>query len=461
MSNDDNTPSSPGVPHSREAEEAVIGSVLINPDMFYFVSQHINSEDFYIHRNRWIWEAIAALSVSSIPLDLLTISDVLERGGKLSEIGGSSYLTSLINQVPTSLNAESYARIVKDSSVRRGLITAANKLASLAYSSDPIESVITSAQQAASKATARTSTKRSSGKQAASKAIDKVLNRPRRFTFGVENLDKELHGMFAERLYIWAGYQGAGKTAYNIQNARQNAELGFRVLDISLEMSVEQKWLRMACGDLGISYDMIEANLVDNDTRSEVINRAGQLGDLYEDTIVIYEAPMTLTDILAAVKTEQPDVVWIDHSRLISGVPKGMTSYEWAMEIPTFLRQEVAKMKGGECAVNLLMQLNRSSSKENRRPNMHDLRLGGEDDPDMVTLLHRPEVDPNMKSGLEIGQVPIKFYTDKNRFGWTGETDIIFDLPYQKFLKTEKFSPNKPSEKVIQRALNSAVGSED
>ena len=162
----------PQIPHSREAEEAVIGSALINPDIFYFVSQHVKAEDFYIHRNRWIWEAITSLSVSSIPVDLLTICDVLDRGGKLSEIGGSAYITSLLNQVPTSSNAETYARIVKDNSVRRGLIEAANKLATLAYSGDSIEAVVTSAQQVTSKATARTSVKRSSGKQAASKAID-------------------------------------------------------------------------------------------------------------------------------------------------------------------------------------------------------------------------------------------------------------------------------------------------
>ena len=121
------------VPHSREAEEAVVGAVLINPEVYYDVAQFLAADDFYIHRNQWIWEAFVRLHEQRVPIDLLTISEELEKVNLLSDVGGSAYITSLINQVPSSLNAESYGRIVEGHSIRRKMITAANKIASIAY----------------------------------------------------------------------------------------------------------------------------------------------------------------------------------------------------------------------------------------------------------------------------------------------------------------------------------------
>ena len=204
----------------------------------------------------------------------------------------------------------------------------------------------------------------------------------------------------------------------------------------------------MACGDLGIDFDSVLACIASDEAKGEVVNKAGELGDLYEGKIVIYPAPMTLNDIVAAGKTEKPDIMWIDHSRLISGKPSDMNGYEWAMYIPTFLRQNVAKMDK-EISTHLLMQLNRSANSENRRPTMHDLRFGGEDDPDMVTLMYRPE--PNEFDKLEAGQVKVELIHDKNRFGWTGTSEVIFDLPFQRFLPTQTFAPNKPKQPAYQQ----------
>ena len=99
-------PSAPSIPHSREAEEAVVGAVLINPEVYYDVAQFLQADDFYIHRHQWIWEAFTSLHEQRIPIDLLTINEELDRKGQLTEIGGPAYLTGLVNQVPTSLNAE-------------------------------------------------------------------------------------------------------------------------------------------------------------------------------------------------------------------------------------------------------------------------------------------------------------------------------------------------------------------
>jgi replicative DNA helicase len=122
------------VPHSREAEEAVVGSVLVNPETYYDVAQFLLPDDFYIHRHRWIWETFTRLHERRLPIDLLTVSQELDQQGQLSEVGGLAYLSSLIQNVPSSLHAEAYGRIVGISH-RRRMLSAANEIAKLCLTS--------------------------------------------------------------------------------------------------------------------------------------------------------------------------------------------------------------------------------------------------------------------------------------------------------------------------------------
>ena len=122
-------PSSSTTPHNREAEEAVVGAVLINPEVYYDLAQFLQADDFYIHRHRWIWEAFTRLHEKRIPLDFLTVTEELQSAGQLAEIGGPAYLTALLNQVPTSLHAEAYGRMVEATAIRRRLLTSANTIA--------------------------------------------------------------------------------------------------------------------------------------------------------------------------------------------------------------------------------------------------------------------------------------------------------------------------------------------
>ena len=120
------------VPHSRESEEAVIGSAFINPDCLYDVA-FLEPEDFYIHRNGWMWEALVKLHNDKIPIDSLTVSEELDKAGHLADIGGAAYITKLINNVPSSLHAEAYGRRVQETALRRQTLTRANELARIAY----------------------------------------------------------------------------------------------------------------------------------------------------------------------------------------------------------------------------------------------------------------------------------------------------------------------------------------
>lgn len=119
------------LPHSREAEEAALGSVLINPGSLFEVS-YLAPRDFYIHRHQWIWDAFLKLSERRTEIDLVTVADELGRLGQLAEAGGPAYLTTLASQCPTSLNIRSYAGIIQQCSLRRKMVGAASKIANLA-----------------------------------------------------------------------------------------------------------------------------------------------------------------------------------------------------------------------------------------------------------------------------------------------------------------------------------------
>src|SRR6266545_2064897 len=222
------TPANPSIPHSREAEEAVVGAVFINPEVYYDVAQFLAADDFYIHRHRWIWEAYTSLHEQRIPIDLLTVSDELERRGQLSEVGGPAYLTSLVNQVPSSLNAESYGHIVEGYAVRRKMINAANKIASIAYNE---RTSVDDVMDEAEKAVFNVSERRlkhdlqpiSSVLSEYYDRIDDLAKRPEEF-YGVPtgfiDLDKMLTGLQPSDLLIIAGRPGQGKTGFLLSIAK-------------------------------------------------------------------------------------------------------------------------------------------------------------------------------------------------------------------------------------------------
>ena len=263
---DDNSaaPASPAptlVPHSREAEEAVVGAVLINPEAYYDVAQFLDADDFYIHRNKWVWEAFVRLHEQRIPVDLLTLSEELDRSSQLAEVGGSAYLTSLISQVPSSLNAESYGRIVEGHSIRRKMINAANKIASVAYNE---ASTVDEVMNEAEKAVFNVSERRLKHDLLPISAvlsdyydrIDDLAKRPNEIhgvPTGFIDLDKLLTGLQPSDLLIIAGRPGQGKTGFMLSIAK-NASLTHKkhVAIFSLEMSNEQVVQRLIAQETGI-----------------------------------------------------------------------------------------------------------------------------------------------------------------------------------------------------------------
>src|SRR3990172_7419449 len=261
-------PSPQLAPHSREAEEAVIGSVLINPESYYDVPDFPPAEDFHIHRLRWIWEAFTSLHEQRIPMDMLTVTEELDRVGHLAEVGGPAYLTSLVNNVPTSLHAEAYGRLVQQGSIRRRLLEAANKIARVAYQEDlNVEAAIDEAEKAVFSASEhRLSTDLQPIKSVLSDYYDRVeaLARRSEEIYGVPtgfiDLDRLLMGLQPSDLLIIAGRPRQGKTSFLMSLAKNAAQLHKKHVAIfSMEMSNDQLVQRLLSQETGINSQRMRA----------------------------------------------------------------------------------------------------------------------------------------------------------------------------------------------------------
>lgn len=418
------------LPNSREAEEATLGAVIISPETFYEMSRIVSADDFFIHRNKWIWEAIETLIHKRAAVDIVTVCDELENKKQLSEIGGQSYITHLMSIAPYGFGGADYAQIVFNLAQRRKGIQIANRIAQKAYDkSKPFE---LSDEAMALVKSSRGVSKRKETTDALNEMID-LVNSPRAFTFGVQDVDDKIGGLFPDELSVLAGYQGTGKTAAKLQGARENAKAGKRILLVDLEMTASQTWFRMSCADMGIDMNKVRSDKVSDEAKGNLIDYAAQLAEYYKDKIVIYQAPMTLTDILNAVMMEQPDLVYIDTLKNLAGKSHKESKQEFYDNAMTFLRVNIAQQ--AHCHVQVLHHINRSSFKETRKPSMHDLMFAGESDPDQVFLLYRKPEDYELtdNSGKFKTIVPISVIVDKSRFGWTGEEEINFNLAKQSF----------------------------
>lgn len=418
--------------HSQEAEEYLIASVLADSAIFPDLAQTITANDFYIHRHRWLWESFERLDANRTAIDNVSVADDLHRVNKLDEIGGAAYLTSLVMNFVTSANAEAHALIVKDYSQRRQAIKLANEIANAAYKINQpfdVSSYAPSLLQGEKLHTRRTPT------DTLGEIYSDLYEPSTLLTFGISDLDERLGGMFRKELTVLAGDQGTGKSALMIWMARANAKRKMKVIGVSLEMQAKSWFMRMACGDLGVNWNQVRANKVDDSIRLEVWEKAQELAETYSDHLTIYEDPMTLQKIHAAVMRERADIVFVDHVGLIAGMKEtrnGIDKIDQLNSITRFLRQNIAKPF--DCHVVLLWQLNRSAFKENRKPTKHDLYMAGTQDPDNILLLYRPDLyDENAQTTPPTRPVDLDVIIGKARNDYTGEVPLKYDLSKQAF----------------------------
>ncbi len=418
----------------RDMEEALIGSVLITPDAYVDAAPLVNAEDFYLHRNRWIWEAFIELFKSDSYFDVLTVKEALETSGHLEDVGGLDYLISLTNRVPSSQHAESYARNISALAVRRRLLSAANDIAKLAYRKDTgVDNVISDAE----KAIFGVSQERYKRDLVPiSDAADEYLERlllNASITGGVTGLetglkavDKALDGLQRSDLIIVAGRPGMGKTGFMIGIAKHvGLALKRNVAFFTLEMSAEQLIQRMIAQETNIDSQKLRSAKLSDSEAQEVVHA---LGVLSESRIFVDDTP-AITPLQMRTKCRRMqmeiglDLVIVDYLQLMSGDTRTENRVQEVSYISRYLKVLARDLN---VPVMAAAQLSRAvEQRQDKTPVLSDLRESGslEQDADIVMFLNRPE---QMKEESPLHNLA-KLIVAKHRNGPTNSgIDLVF-----------------------------------
>lgn len=374
------------VPHSIEAEEAVLGSILINPEALFDVIPFLRSEDFYLVRHQRIWDAILALHDRREPVDFLTVVEELERRGQLEEIGGSAYITSLINAVPTAIHAEAYGRIVERTALRRRLIEAAGEIAKIAYEdASEVDEVVDRAESTLFNVTQRRLAKELVPiKQVISEYYDRIqyLYDHRGEMIGVPtgfiDLDRLLGGLQKSDLIIVAGRPGTGKTSFLLTTALNAArKFGQRIAIFSLEMSAEQLVQRLISAETGIDSQRLRLGDLKEEEWPLFVQATSRLAEtrIFIDDTPSISALQLRTKCRRLYAEYGLDLIIVDYLQLMTGDVRAENRVQ---EISYISRNLKALARELDVPVLAAAQLSRAvEQRQDKRPMLSDLRESG------------------------------------------------------------------------------------
>jgi len=380
------------------------------------VAQFLQADDYYIVRNRWIWEAFTRLHEQRNPIDILTVSEELDRAGQLAEIGGPAYLTSLVNQVPSSLHAEAYGHIIEQNAIRRKMLTAANEIATLAYNQDQtVDTVVDQAEKAIfSLGERRMRHDLQPIRNVMSDFydhIDELSQRTEEFSgipTGLIDLDHVLEGLQKSDLLIIAGRPGMGKTGFLLGVAKHAAQQYKKHVAIfSLEMSNEQLAQRLISQQTGIDSQRLRSGKLNPDEWplfTEAIEALSSTHIFLDDTPAL--TPIQLRTKCRRLHLEyQLDLIIVDYIQLMSGDTRTDNRVQ---EVSYISRNLKALARELNVPVLAAAQLSRAvEQRTEKRPILSDLRESGslEQDADIVMFIHRPdamEKDSPMRNIAEL-----------------------------------------------------------
>ncbi|HOP91915.1 MAG TPA: replicative DNA helicase [Acetivibrio thermocellus] len=433
-------------PQNIEAEQSVLGAILLDKEVLSSVTEIISSQDFYREDHREIFEAIMDLYEKGEPIDLITVAEQLKVRGSLEAVGGLEYLTNLASLVPTTANAKHYAKIVEEKSILRRLIKASNEIINMGYeAAEEVSYVLDKAEKSIFDVLQKRNTQ---GFALIKDVLIDTFNRLEELynnkgyitgiPTGFVDLDYKTAGLQNSDLILIAARPAMGKTSF-VLNIAQYAAIHAKVpvAIFSLEMSKEQLVNRMLCCEAMVdSQKMRTGKLEDSDWQK--VARA--LGPLSEAPIYIDDTPgLSVAEIRAKCRRLKLEknlgLVVIDYLQLMQGRGKSESRQQEISEISRSLKILAKEIN---VPVLTLSQLSRAPElRSDHRPILSDLRESGaiEQDADIVMFLYRDDYYNPDTEKKNIAEVIIA----KHRNGSTGTVELAWLGQYTKFANLEKY----------------------
>lgn len=426
-------------PQNLEAEQSILGGVLMENDALNTVLEFLEEGDFYRDAHQKIFHSMIVLSERNEPLDLITLTNELKKKKELDEIGGASYLASLVEAVPTAANIAYYAKIVKDKSTLRKMISTATEIVTQSFQEGKeLEVLLDEAEQAIF----RISENRVKPAfypikeivKESFKVIEQLYEKKELITgipSGFKDLDRKTAGFQNADLIIVAGRPSMGKTALCL-NMVQHAAITAKVPTaiFSLEMSKEQLAIRMLCSEGRVDSSRLRSGFLSESDWPKLTMAAGALSDAQ---IFIDDSPaISALELRAKARRLKADrglgLIMIDYLQLMKG-RSGVERRE--QEISEISRSLKALAKELNVPVIAISQLSRKAEdRPGRKPQLSDLRESGaiEQDADVILFIYRDEVY-NPDTDQKTAEVII----GKQRNGPTGKIDLTFISEYTTF----------------------------
>ncbi len=435
--------STKSLPHNDEAEQSVLGSVLIDKDAIVSASEILKSQDFYNDINGIIYSAMLALYEERKPIDLLTLTEQLKKDKKLKTVD-SSYLTELVESVPTAANARHYAQIIKESATKRRLILAGTVISELGYEDkNEVKDILDKAEAEVFSISQGHMTRGFVPlKDTLTESFDRIdeLQKTgegmRGIPTGFTDLDNKLSGMQKSNLLILAARPGQGKTAM-VLNIAQNAAISKKnsIGIFSLEMSKEELVDRLLIAQSDVDAWKLKTGRLTEDDFSKL---SQAMGELAEAKIFIDDTPgLSLTEMRSKARRLQLEhdiqLLIVDYLQLVDPGRRYDSRVQEVSMVSQALKNLARELNVPVLAAS---QLNRSVEHRggDKKPQLADLRESGaiEQDADVVMFIYRPDVEATGNN------IPTKLLIAKHRNGPTGEVDLLFQGNRIKFQNVER-----------------------
>ena len=425
-------------PNSKDAERAVLGCILINPDAISKSIQIINNKDFYNKANRIIYENMLQMTEQNKQIDYITILEYLKKNKQLNLVGDAYYITGLTESAPSSHNVEYYAQIVKEKSILRNIINVAINISEQAYESkEDANDILDKAEQTLfilSQDLDKTKFKKLD--PILHDVLDNWGNRKSGSLTGIATdfyeLDNLLSGFQKSELIILAGRPSMGKTALALNFARNiSIEHNFKVGFFSLEMSNRQLVERLVTSEAKLDSHLVRSGRLPKNEWKKLSEGASTLSE--SEIYIDDSADLNIIELRAKarqIKAEQDiDILFVDYIQLLHAPGKAESRQQ---EISYISRSLKALSKELDIPVVALSQLSRAvESRTDHRPIMSDLRESGaiEQDADVVLFIYRKYVYSKAEEDIGLGELIIA----KHRNGPIGSIKISFIDKYAKF----------------------------